>query len=275
MKERPILFSTEMIPSILRDEKTHTRRVIKPQPSDGGLDWIEWEGFSAWQDPMRTLEEGCQRICPYGQLRDRLWVKETYRAEELADDTTEGQPGLDGIRYKADGFFRPIENSREAADRWIDARGEKSGIWRSSMFMPRWASRITLEILGIEVRRLQDITEEAAIQEGVEIDVIDQAPIAKNYLDKNNWFQEWDPDITGMTFIENGEIARASFTTLWNSLNAKPTRAARNPYTGKREDCYVSYPWDDIREEREKAGLVWYVVGNPWVWDVWFKRMEE
>ena len=61
-----------------------------------------------------------------------------------------------------------------------------------------------------------------------------------------------------------------SFGELWNSLHLKPKKAKTNPYTGKRESCYVSYPWEDIRETREKNGLKWYVIGNPWVWKLKF-----
>ena len=163
MKERPILFSTEMVQVILEGKKTQTRRVLKPQPGNISIfnerRWIESSINHVWADG-----HGYQRKCPYGQIGDGLWVRETWRAEEL------DPYGEDGIRYKADGAFVQIENSEDAAERWGDARYTKSGKkypgWRLSIYMPRWASRITLEIVNVRVKRVQDITEKDAVAEG-------------------------------------------------------------------------------------------------------------
>jgi len=120
MKERPILCSTPMVRAISDGKKTMTRRVVKNQPPINYL-FVKtlisknflWAKFC---DPLREIAEGDEKHwvkCPYGQVGDRLWVRETF-------------------------------------------------------FMPRCASRIILEIIGIRVERLQEITEEDAISEGVD-----------------------------------------------------------------------------------------------------------
>jgi len=169
VKERPILFSGPMVRAILEGRKTQTRRIMKPQPSD---DFQPEVGFYHPSKIDRRSGEyfpgpktfGASDIeqdfpCRHGQPGGRLWVRETWRTHERDD-------GLDGILYRADDAFRQIENTVDAADRWCAV--PRSNLWRSSIFMPRWASRITLEITGVRVERLQEITEKDAIAEGVE-----------------------------------------------------------------------------------------------------------
>lgn len=150
MKERPILFSSEMVRAILDGRKTQTRRVVNPQSL---LD-------------NKTRVTACYE-CPYGAPGDRLWVRETWRAVELDN-------GNDGILYKADNHFKSIENSQAAADLWCDAYADRKygNKWRPSIFMPRWASRIALAVTDVRVERLQEISEEDAIAEGLQKEVI-------------------------------------------------------------------------------------------------------
>jgi len=88
---------------------------------------------------------------------DTLWVCESWRTEELDKDEGEHPSGIDGIRYKADNGFVPIFNSSSAAYCWIDqhfAKASRKGAsWRSSTSMPRWASRLVLEVTGNNVGR--------------------------------------------------------------------------------------------------------------------------
>lgn len=166
MKERPILVSAPMVRAILEGRKTQTRRIMKPQPVRDG-NWHCLPKYSAGSDT--AFREGAPYFgdCPYGKAYegDRLWVRETCRAEELEYAGWE-----DGVRYLADNHWRAIENTREAADAWIELnsyRGLKGAVV-PSIHMPRWASRITLEITGVRVERLQDISEKDAKAEGVE-----------------------------------------------------------------------------------------------------------
>ena len=159
MKEHPILFSTDMVKAILEGRKTMTRRVIKPQPTDAGLEFATaCEGeFSAWQDDGLNLDEHsedggpCQRICPYGQVGDRLWVRETFVLTNYQTPV-----------YRAD--FKDVNGYY-----WSSIASDPKGVkWTPSIHMPRWASRINLEITEIRVERVQEISEEGAKAEGIE-----------------------------------------------------------------------------------------------------------
>jgi hypothetical protein len=149
--ERPIIFSAQMVRALLAGTKTMTRRVVKPQPPD------------AWAVPPVTVfdgrwtSNGCvsELRCPYGQRGDRLWVRETW-----CDPCGDQQPV-----YRAN-----LADSKIADAAQINriARGIVAARpWRSSRYMPRWASRITLEITDVRVERLQHISEVDAWAEGV------------------------------------------------------------------------------------------------------------
>lgn len=137
-----------MVRAILDGRKTQTRRAVKPQPV-GNAD-VQFRLSAA----VTAAPDGKQVRCPYGQPGDRLWVRETCRAEELTN-------GLDGVRYLADGAFREIDNTQAASEAWCAMnayRGERSATI-PSIHMPRWASRILLEITAVRVERLQDISD--------------------------------------------------------------------------------------------------------------------
>ena len=167
-RTHPILFSGEMVCAILQDRKSATRRVIRPQPSDDGLEWrTAADGaFAAWEDPMLLLDEHsedggpCQRQCPYGEPGDLLYLRETWKPVEQ-------ESGIDGIIFKADGGFREIENHLRAADMWVAVYDDREWRWRSSIHMPRWASRLTQRISNVRVERVQNISIEDIHAEGV------------------------------------------------------------------------------------------------------------
>jgi len=186
MNEKPILFSSPMVLAILEGRKTQTRRVINPQPS---------ENFSPiaveWYSPIIVDRNGDEQPgaeifgvygddegyrCLYGAPGDRLWVKETFKCEEL-------EPfGEDGVRFRADGVFRGIENSQEASQKWLEAYRE-GGKWRPSIFMPRWASRITLEVVNVRVERVRDIKDDDAKAEGATLDNSGRLEGIGNFVD--------------------------------------------------------------------------------------------
>jgi len=171
MKERPILFNAAMVNAILEGRKTQTRRVIKCE--------MKWDGddFGESLEPVKH--------CPYGLPGDRLWARETWRAEEL-------ESGLDGIRYRADDSFRAIQNSRASSDRWMDA-ARPGDPWRPSIFMPRWASRISLEVTGVRVERVQKITEADAQCEGWDMSNLPEGHCYDCTHHARDWFAElWD-----------------------------------------------------------------------------------
>lgn len=183
MNDRPIIFSGEMVRAILDGRKTMTRRIIKNIPEillTGGTrpDLIV---------PLPSLVEAYKAAwvttCPYGKVGDHLWCRETWKPTRSG---TANPNGTDGpgtyIRYAADDSRRDVAHS-------VPCRGADKEPWRSPIFMPRWASRITLEITAVRVERLQDMSNEDAEREGF------------------RWCNAADPvDM---------------FMCLWNRLNAK------------------------------------------------------
>jgi len=140
MKERPILFNSEMVKAVLDGRKTQTRRIIVPQPIKEGWDGLVKTYKWGEKHGLYRIDELIEE-CPYGQTGDRLWVRETFQTLGNKQNTV----------YRADG---------KAKLTW-DVGGQKGeelvNKWRPSIFMHRWASRITLEITGVRVERVQDI----------------------------------------------------------------------------------------------------------------------
>ena len=173
MKERGIIFNTEMVRAILDGSKTQTRRIMKPQPKpneNGGTWWPSniCQSMINIEDMMQDNEgvwAGIAGIaCPHGGVGDRLWVRETWQGPLI--DYADNEPQFKGNHifeksdncvYKADGL---------AAPEFIDSDDNLKQGWRPSIHMPRWASRITLEITDVRVERLQDISKQDAIFEG-------------------------------------------------------------------------------------------------------------
>lgn len=157
MKERPILFSAPMVRALLAGTKTQTRRVVKVQPEPGFI------GNYGPGNPFIRGERGDIR-CPYGQPGDRLWVRETWQGPLLDSEEHEAQFSEDG----PDAFKKPGFCAYRATDTLdaIDEDGKDLG-WRPSIHMPRWASRILLEIVSVRIERLQDISDADAKAEGV------------------------------------------------------------------------------------------------------------
>jgi len=200
MKERPILFSTPMVQAILDGRKTQTRRIIKPQPRCSenhlGLGWdpkqVEWAN-----EPFRPVLSDDVMYCgncgeyvqfdgsglkiPYGKGGDILWVRETF---------------IPPLRYGT--INRYIYKAIEDLDCF-------KGYWKPSIFMPKEACRIRLEITNIKVERLRDVSREDAINEGIDSKTGSiLGPLYKIYDTK-----EWN-----IYPIE-------SYKSLWESINGK------------------------------------------------------
>lgn len=159
VRERPILFSAPMVRAILEGRKSCTRRIVKPQPEtvDYPARYLpnEWGFYNGAYPP-----HGKAVRSPYGKPGERLFVKEAYRPTF--------HPELwDCVEYRADGVMRKPEGlTSEQGYRFSDACGVGPGRWKSSLFMPRWASRITLEVTGVRVERVKDISEADVESEG-------------------------------------------------------------------------------------------------------------
>ena len=170
--ERPLLFNAPMVRATLDDSKTQTRRVAKlPHQNPLG----EWEPTSIGgpnggrlADGSTVPEQGAVwhtrtgdcLSCPYGQPGDRLWVRETFQptfAPDVERDDTDWETGKGyQLRYTA---------TDERVD-WMDGDDNITRRCKPAIHMPRWASRIMLEIVSVRVERLQDISEEDAKAEG-------------------------------------------------------------------------------------------------------------
>jgi len=152
MMERPILFSGEMVRAILAGRKTQTRRVVRIQPRFDragvtGAVWVQ-DGLGSWCFPNAAPE--VRQVCPYGQPGDRLWVRETWCMNEPPS----------GALYRATDQYSFVALAEARVKQGLDLK------WTPSIFMPRWASRITLEITKVRVERLQQISHSDATAEG-------------------------------------------------------------------------------------------------------------
>ena len=188
MKEKPIIFSTPMVQAILQGRKTMTRRVVKPQPTSI-IDARKSPNVAFALSAEFEVNGSRTIICPYGQIGDRLWVRETWQHTDCLNINPEDESY--GYIYKADN--QPWED----LDYWR---------WKPSIHMPRSASRILLEITNVGVERVQDITEDDAIKEGIKkIHMAEKTvPVYANYL------------LEGKLGTTN---PIHSFDTLWRKIN--------------------------------------------------------
>lgn len=227
MKEIPILFSAPMVRALLAGTKTQTRRVVKPQPEDHH--WYRLPGYRHALEVVETSDGSFLRSehwrgpvggesgpradgrewfrNPYGNPGDLLWVKETHC---VAGPNTWGglpktvQPGTQETAYYREGF-----------DRCAPSR------WRPSIFMPKWACRIWLEVTGVRVERLNDISEEDAKAEGI------RSWSKDGELYKFGVDEPGDPGAP--PWSEMSRTAKAEFFRLWESINGLESLAA-NPW---------------------------------------------
>ena len=197
VKERPILFSGGMVKAILDGRKTQTRRVMKPQPildlnrsGQGNPFWLWLEGKkrAAFNYPNGD-QSLIQFYCPYGKPGDRLWVRETWGAS---------------------GYGCSLPINQEAMSYRLKYGDETYGqCRRSPIHMPRWASRINLEITNVRVERLNEISEEDADAEGISL-----TPSTFCYGDETPEMQSH----------------RAAFQILWEKINGKKHPWSSNPW---------------------------------------------
>ena len=247
MKERGMIFNGEMVRAILDGRKTQTRRVIANVGHDNCL---PLQKRTKTKDGIYThvMDAHIYGLCPFGKIGDRIFVRETwsdvnldgapavaYRADDEVCDLMENESLLD-----EDGAFNYQDTrvSKYQFAAWhSDLISGIEGNWRPSIHMPRWASRILLEITDVRVERLNAISEEDAQREGVHTEVWDQTVVARNYATRDEFFQFWSEDMPH--YVEMNQLYRSSFRSLWESI-------------------YGAENW----------------LANPWVWVIEFKRVE-
>ena len=161
-KERPILFSGAMVRALLAGTKTQTRRICKPAANLSAVIEVPdpLERGQVYNGSHFGDEEGeVQFACPYGGRGDRLWVRETWRGIVKTS-----APWDDCTTYGV-AHYVPDEDECRRLE-YAATFGEGAKGWRPSIHMPRWASRITLEITSVRVERLQDISDADCVAEG-------------------------------------------------------------------------------------------------------------
>ena len=224
-----MIFNAEMVRALLDGRKTQTRRpIIWKQTRFTEIG--EREDGSKWPW-SEDAEHACDfwHPCPFGAVGDRIWVREAFRVHSRATDVAT-------LVYKASERNSWTEQTHRVPVTVCNkpATPEK---WTPSLHMPRWASRILLEITDVRVERLNAISEEDAQREGVHTEVWDQTVVARNYAARDEFFQFWSEDMPH--YVEMNQLYRSSFRSLWESIYG---------------------------EESWKA--------NPWVWVIEFKRVE-
>ena len=182
MKERGIIFNSEMVRAILDGRKTQTRRVMKVQPVLNG-NWWEVYGAAWGKDSKSVPAVPCHSLannCPYGQIGDRLWVRETFC---IVHDDQFGEENW--IDYRA----TPKYSDKKPAGWDAEPNDPEALNWTPSIHMPRWASRITLEITNARVERLKNISDEDYRAEGYPLD----RELTGGSTDDFLWFRHlWD-----------------------------------------------------------------------------------
>jgi hypothetical protein len=255
-----------MVRALMGGTKTQTRRIVKPQPPMACHYVINDNQTAAccfgdqstkaslWCVPPTARSKDHRLPCPYGQPGDRLWVRERWRVGAWFEDD-----GLICVDYYADGHSRRemldvpdeeqfnrlwVQSSDDAnkrfgkQERYKWQKGESPCRWRPSIHMPRWASRISLEITGVRVERLHDISEDDANAEGIEVCGVGGW---RNYL--------WHGDHNAPAKTAEGWAHQfsnyhlnpvGSYSSLWESINGPGS-------------------WD----------------ANPWVWALTFRRLPN
>ncbi|MBK7885494.1 MAG: hypothetical protein IPJ81_18145 [Chitinophagaceae bacterium] len=220
MKFIPILFSTPMVQAILAGRKTMTRRIVKPQPTINEIGNVNFsfKKHGGINVPIEDLNKpfiGILDDCPYGQLGDVLWVRETWCYMDASPNN---------CAYKEDFGSEPV-----------------SWNWKPSIYMSKEVCRLFLKVKSIKVERLQDITEEDAIAEGVQdASCTDHttcpSSLCKDGCSAKGTYYNYPTDFDG----EPCYSAVESFEQLWQSINGEKS-------------------WD----------------ANPWVWVIKFERIEK
>lgn len=232
MKERGMIFNGEMVRAILDGRKTQTRRIMKPQPGPcprGGHWWPSnvFKTMLHVEEEMQNGKGGWGGLvgdaCPFGDVGDRIWVRETFTGHYLDDDQ------IQDIKDGRDKASSLCEYRADYPDGYQAADG-----WTPSIHMPRWASRILLEITDVRVEQLNAISPEDAESEGLErtnFTGFGDEPGLPSYPEPDVYFdplkKQWK------------EYPPEAFAGLWESIYG---------------------------EESWKA--------NPWVWVIEFKRVE-
>lgn len=226
--ERPIIFSGPMVRAIREGRKTQTRRIVKPQPVSKSEDELEAGDVVSRLGRLERCEDPRGRgkraagwlnlrelKCPYGAPGDRLWVRETLRTGARGNH----EPRKNHLwRYAADNEVVCV--SPADANAMVAWAHHKDVDVCPSIFMPRWASRITLEIEAVRVERLQDISESDACAEGL-----------REWPRADPHHARWSPGLESGPMRDVWEYdPREAFRIGWDAINGDRGPWTSNPW---------------------------------------------
>jgi len=214
VKERGIIFTGESVRAIIAGKKTQTRRIVKsPHVADADR-WAYSEMLGQWESGISgeggVAAHGEYVRCPYGESGDLLWVKETFCCAD-PEYANEGGPKF---------YYAATDEGVEASGFRKD--GQPRSPWTSSMFMPRAASRITLQVTSVRVERLQAITEDDSIAEGVSSGRIP----ADEYAPESIGYVLGDDDGRCTLY----PTPKRAFEVGWDSINGDRAPWSSNPW---------------------------------------------
>lgn len=230
MSERGVIFTGDSVRAIMAGTKTQTRRVIPAHP-EGSFCRAPCIVGDTYLSPAKVglalgaddFLEMARVDCPYlswkrddllaPEKKNRLWVRETWRTCERPDDHT------DGILFRADGAFVSIQNTSEAAEDWVVAHDNNKhrDAWRSPLYMPRWASRLSLRVTDVRVQRLQDLSEEDAIAE-------------LGLVDHPMWIDSPGEYFESKEYGLEGRSPVALYRIVWERIHGKKVPWESNPW---------------------------------------------
>ena len=255
MKETGLMFKAPLVRAILSGQKTQTRRVIKDQSigdrwcesRPDGRQYLEWQGqpscgTGVWDIP----EYNAEIVSPFGLIGDRIYVRETWQGPLMSSKEWEDHyfSEADDIPAK----FRTPAHCQYAADggpppEFATMDDDIVARWKPSIHMPKWAARIWLEVTGVRVERLQDISESDTQAEGCSIECMTP------------------------TGDDNGSAIHGpgGFAALWDSTTDRPSLPANE---NSKRYARVKQ-WLDTHPDTAS----W--AANPWVWVIDFKRIDK
>lgn len=229
MNERPIRLDPETVRDVKSERITQLRQVLAVQPQSDCQSYIQEDGLfypvSAYINPFAGIKS------PFGLPGDRLWVKESCFADFCPDGVNQK------VFYPVDFDSRRVKPQEESlwVKLWCYGRGNGGQIVRS-VHMPRWASRITLEITDVRIERLQAVSSEDAFLEGLDVTVLENSPAASNYLVPHTFYQPWSEELSPE--LQREKIIHYLYRNYWQSRH---------------------------------GGLSWE--NNPWVWVIRFRKV--
>lgn len=256
-KSHPMLFSAPMVRAILDGRKTQTRRIVKEAPSymHYGKDIMDWslsgihqegelEGTDRWYLDVQTdVDDHSRRIIrsPAGKVGDLIWGREAWRSGSSLDALSPFRIGEKAISAGYHRPWAPIKYESDGVTDNADVLRDFGGSWgksRPSIHMPRWASRITLEVTAVRIERLQDISEADAVAEGFQGEKF-PGPWWQGYTDINGRLSqaqaigeqppEWMIEPKSMGDMSHCDVtARSVFISHWCNTKSHKSWAA-NP----------------------------------------------